>query len=68
MKFTLKLTHNISLRLDCVKIKKYIYIALSHKILYMLQGTEFVFLFRIRRNFIELKFCLLFCMGVKLGR
>ena len=49
MKLKLKLVrNNISLRLDCVKIKKYmyiyIYIVLSHKLWYILLGTEFVFL------------------------
>jgi len=48
MKLKLKWVHNnISLRLDCVKIKKYIYIVFSHKLCYLLLGTEFVFLSRL---------------------
>ena len=50
MKLILKLVHNnMSLRLDCVKIKKYVHIVLSHKIWYMLLGTEFIFLSRLLR-------------------
>jgi len=61
MKLKLKLKYNdITLSLDCVeKKKKYIYIYIyiyvrvcmvfSHKLWYMLVGTEFIFLFHIRR-------------------
>ena len=52
MKLKLQLIHNdITLILDCVKIKKkvYMYIVFSHKLWYMLLGVDFVFLFRICR-------------------
>jgi len=48
MELNLKWTHDdISLRLDHVKIKKYIYIVFSHKLWCMLLGTGLVFLSRI---------------------
>jgi len=43
-----KLKHK-KLSLDCVKNQRYVYIVFSHKLWYMLLGTEFVFLLCIRR-------------------